>query len=143
MKKRGVLNARLMGELAALGHTDSIVIADAGFPIPKGCNTIDLALVKGIPSFLDVLKAVLNEIIVERYILFAPIVEANPDMYATVKDMLKNQKDDLCDPDAFLALAKEAKVIVRTAEFSPCCNMILYSASGVEELCRQLEVSFE
>ena len=46
--------------------TDKIVIADAGFPIPEGREVVDLTLVKGIPTFMDVMKAVLNEVAIEK-----------------------------------------------------------------------------
>ena len=36
MKKNGLLNAELMGELTKLRHQDKFVICDIGFPIPKG-----------------------------------------------------------------------------------------------------------
>ncbi len=142
MKKTGILNKHLAGELAALGHTDAIVIADAGLPIPAGSNVVDLALVGGIPSFTDTLEAVLNEIIVEKFELFAPMREANPAMYKTVTGMMPKQDFCLSEPEKFIDAVRSAKVVVRTAERTPCCNIILYSASGVEEMCRPLEVSF-
>lgn len=36
MKKHGILNSHLAKILADLGHTDKIVIADAGLPVPDG-----------------------------------------------------------------------------------------------------------
>ena len=137
MRKTGIINGRLMGALTSLGHTDRVVIADAGLPIPKECEVIDLALVRGIPSFLDTVKAILNEIVVEKAALFAPMKEANLPMYETL-----HQEKERLESEAFLEEVKKAKIVVRTAEFAPCCNMILYSASGVEELCRPLDVSF-
>lgn len=34
MKKNGILNSEITKVLADLGHTDTIVIADCGLPIP-------------------------------------------------------------------------------------------------------------
>lgn len=143
MRKNGIVNGRLMGALAGLGHTDRVVICDAGLPIPKECEVVDLALVNGIPSFLDTVKAVLNEIIVEEAAIFAPMEEANPTMFATLNEMLPKQKKVLLGNEAFNEEVRKAKIVVRTAEFAPCCNMILYSASGVKEMCEPFEVSFE
>lgn len=142
MKKGGIINKKLMGALAGLGHTDSIVITDAGLPIPKECEVIDLALVDGIPGFLDTVKAVLGEIIVEEAVIFKPMREANPEMYRTLDEMMPNQKKRLLDGDDFIGEVKKSKIVVRTAEFSPCCNMILYSASGVKEMCGKLDIVF-
>lgn len=142
MRKGGIINGKLMGALAGLGHTDRVVITDAGLPIPKECDVADLALVDGIPSFLDTVKAVLNEIIVEEAALFAPMKEANPVVYETLHEMMPKQKKVLLDGEDFIEEVRKAKIVIRTAEFSPCCNMVLYSASGVREMCEPLEVSF-
>lgn len=141
MKKNGIINPKLMGALAGLGHTDRIVICDAGLSIPKECDcVIDLTLVKGIPSFIDTIGAVLNEIIVEKIAIFGPMEQYNSSMYETLNSMLPKQEKVLMDQIDFAEEVKKAKVIVRTAEFAPCCNVILYSASGVEEMCAPLNV---
>ncbi|PAC67377.1 D-ribose pyranase, partial [Enterobacter cloacae] len=49
MKKNGILNSHIAKVLADLGHTDTIVIADCGLPIPEGPVKIDLALSIGTP----------------------------------------------------------------------------------------------
>ena len=36
MRRGGILNAQLAGALAQLGHTDTLVVCDAGLPIPPG-----------------------------------------------------------------------------------------------------------
>ena len=142
MKKKGIINSKLMGALAGLGHTDSIVITDAGLPIPRECETIDLALVDGVPGFLETVKAVLNEIIVEEAVIFKPMKEANPRMYDELEKIMPKQKKRLLEGEDFIEAVKNSKIVVRTAEFSPCCNTILYSASGGKEMCEQLDVSF-
>lgn len=142
MKKDGILNVELMKELTALRHTDSIAILDAGMPIPSGCKVIDLALVKGIPSFVDTIKAVLGEIIVERYLYFEPMSSYNPEMYKTIRTMMPKQAESALPIAGFTEELKNAKVIVRTAEFGSCCNIILYSASGLKKYVDQYDISF-
>ena len=44
MKRYGILNSHISKVLSDLGHTDSIVIADAGLPIPEDVHEIDLAI---------------------------------------------------------------------------------------------------
>ena len=143
MKKHGIINGKLMGILAGLGHTDKIVIADAGFPIPEGREIVDLTLVKGIPTFMDVMKAVLNEVAIEKIMMFAPLTEANPTIYNKLNDTLAKQEKLLANPDEFLEEAKSARVVIRTAEITPCCNVILYSASGINELWEPLDVTID
>jgi D-ribose pyranase len=47
MKRHGHLNREVSRVLARMGHTDSIVIADCGLPIPNGVECIDLSLSLG------------------------------------------------------------------------------------------------
>ena len=42
MKKHGILNAHLSMAIAAMGHSDKLVICDAGFPIPAHAEIIAL-----------------------------------------------------------------------------------------------------
>ena len=68
MKSGNLLNPALSAAIASLGHTEYLVIADAGLPIPKGVEVIDLSLCRGVPAFLDAVKTVLAELVVESYI---------------------------------------------------------------------------
>ena len=84
MKKTGILNAQLMGLITALGHKDEFLIADAGMPIPKGVEIVDLVLVGGVPSFRQTMDAVLAETCVESYTL-AEEIELNGNRFRTKK----------------------------------------------------------
>ena len=64
MKKSGIINPELCEAIASLGHTDSIVICDAGLPIPPGVRRIDLSLVRG-AVFDQVFHAIVRELQVE------------------------------------------------------------------------------
>ena len=66
MKKTPLLNVALSRLIASLGHGDTVVIGDAGLPVPPGVELIDLALTHGIPDFVSTLKVVLSEMQVER-----------------------------------------------------------------------------
>ncbi len=58
MLKTGILNPQLLSLLARVRHTNTIVIADRGFPFWPQIETVDLSLVDGIPRVLDVLAAI-------------------------------------------------------------------------------------
>lgn len=92
MKKYGILNSQLAGHIAALGHRDAFMIADAGMPIPRGVPIVDLALVGGVPSFRQVMDAVLAETCVEGYVLAEEIDEKNPGLMAcpVKRSLMKN-----------------------------------------------------
>ena len=66
MKSHGILNSHIAKVLADLGHTDTIVIGDAGLPVPNGVLKIDLALKPGTPSFQEVVRVVSEDMVVEK-----------------------------------------------------------------------------
>ena len=78
MKKSGILHAQLSGCVAALGHKDLFMVGDAGMPIPPGVTVIDLAVTKGVPTFRQVMDALLSEAAVEGCYLAEEIHEHNP-----------------------------------------------------------------
>lgn len=143
MKKTGILNAELAGELTKLRHLDRLVICDAGFPIPKGAASVDISLVAGIPTFMQTLKAVLNEMIVEEYMIFDFMKEYNTEYYEELRNVLINQKSSEVSMEDFIEASKEAKLFIRTGELLPASNILLVSASGVEQACKALDVSFD
>ena len=116
MKKSGILNAGLLGELAKLRHTDKLVICDAGFPIPAGANTVDVSLVAGIPDFPQVLRAVLDEMIFESYVVFDNMREKNPEYYENLVKTFEKQESREVPFKEFVELSKEAKLFIRTGE---------------------------
>ena len=69
MKKTKLLNAALSHLVAQLGHNDTIVVGDAGLPVPPGVPCIDLAVMRGLPRIDLVLEALESEMQVERMVL--------------------------------------------------------------------------
>ncbi len=57
MLKAGILNPQINSLLARVRHTNTLVIADRGFPFWPGLETVDISLVDGIPTVLQVLNA--------------------------------------------------------------------------------------
>ena len=51
MRRDGIWHPRLIEVLTGLGHTDLIVIADAGLPVAEGVERIDLLWGRGEPGF--------------------------------------------------------------------------------------------
>lgn len=125
MKKGGILNPELSALLSSLGHTDLLVICDAGFPIPKELKKIDLTLVKNIPRFLDVLKVISEEIIIEKVILAEEIEKVSPEFLKKIKEILGDIPISFIPHTDFKELSKTAKGIIRSAEFTPYANIIL------------------
>ena len=125
VKKIGVLNQPISSVIAGLGHTDTLVVADAGLPIPPETQRIDLALTQGIPGFLDTLRVVLGEMQVERAIIAEEMLDVSPDVYQKVKELLADVPIETVTHLIFKERTRSARAVVRTGEFTPYANVIL------------------
>ena len=125
MKKGALINQPLSSLIAGLGHTDEIVIADAGLPIPTGPERIDLALTKGIPSFADTLQTVLEEMCVEKAFVSKEIQDYSPQVLALIQASLGDLPVEPLAHTLFKERTRNARAIVRTGEFTPYANVIL------------------
>lgn len=123
MKRTTLIHSELSGLIAAMGHGDLLVIGDAGLPVPSGVRCIDLAVTRGVPRFLDVLDAVLAELTVERS---AWAGEASAELEEALRGRDLGETRTLAH-DAFKALTRDARAIVRTGEFTPYANVSLWS----------------
>ena len=125
MKKRGILNAQLSYLLAALGHKDLFMIGDAGMPIPEGVEVVDLVLTAGVPTFKQVLDAVLDEVQVEGYYLAHEIKEFNPELEENIKPGLPEAEVEYMPHEDLKKFSGKCRFAIRTGEFSPYPNVIL------------------
>ena len=78
MKKTTLLNAPVSSLVAKLGHGNSVCIGDAGLPVPKTIERIDLAVSPGVPGLLDVFNAVASEMFIERIIIAQELRDQQP-----------------------------------------------------------------
>jgi D-ribose pyranase len=131
VKKSRILNKYLNQAIADLGHTEYVIIADAGFPIPDDSKRIDLAIEKDKPGILEILELVMSDLVYEECIVAEEQKSFNPLLFEKVSA--------LCDrcavatmPHAQLIaeMTSKAKYIVRTGAFEPWGNVIL--RSGVD-----------
>jgi D-ribose pyranase len=127
MKKRGILNSDIAKILVDLGHTDKICIADAGLPVPNGVKKIDLALKKGLPSFIDTLKTVLDDMWIEKIYLANEIKDHNVNVLNEVLGLVDGVSTTFISHEDFKELTKDCKVVIRTGEMTPYANVILQS----------------
>lgn len=127
MKKTKLINSILSYEIARLGHTDELTVADCGLPIPDEVTRIDLALVRGVPTFIDTLEAILEEVEVEEIILAEEIKENNKEILDFIIEKFKGKKISFISHEDFKKRTFNSKAIVRTGEASPYANIILKS----------------
>jgi D-ribose pyranase len=126
MKRNGILNAQLSGAIATLGHTDLLMVVDAGFPIPTNANRIDLAIAENLPDLRTILSLIAAEIVVEGVVRADDVVTNNPRLddylHATFPGAEFSTRTHA---DVLGELASTAKVIVRTGAFEPWGNIAL------------------
>ena len=125
MKKKGILNAKLAGCIAALGHMDLFMIGDAGMPIPPGVPVVDLVVTAGVPTFKQVVDAVLDEAVVEGYTIAEEIQDKNPELLAYIREKLPEAEETMITHAQLKAMSKDVRFAVRTGEFTPYPNIIL------------------
>ncbi len=130
MKKGGILNPAICSLLAELGHMDELLIVDAGFPLPPDGHVIDLTLTPGIPRFLDVLKAVAEELVIEAITVASEIHDESPRMYEEMLKLVGDVDVDEVPYHEFKEQAVEVKGIIRTAEFTPYANVRILCGSA-------------
>ncbi|NID16576.1 D-ribose pyranase [Luteibacter yeojuensis] len=128
MRRNGLLHAELNRVVAAMGHTDTLVIGDVGLPVPPGVPCIDLAVLPGTPPFATVFEAVYAELAVERVTMASEIHAKNRAMVA-LGERLRNDGVgvDEVPHDELKRLSARAVAIVRTGETSPYANVILHA----------------
>lgn len=126
-KTSTTINPALSRVISETGHTDLIVVTDAGLPIPPGSERIDLAYRPGAPAFLDVLDTVLAEMVVEGATVSAEIAETSPDVLAALRERLPGIEIELVPHTEFKQRTHTARAFVRSGEFTPFANIILHA----------------
>ena len=58
MINHGILNPQILSLLARVRHTNALVIADRGFPFWPMIETVDISVVDGLPTVLQLIAAV-------------------------------------------------------------------------------------
>ena len=131
MKRGGILNSGLSAAVSKLGHGDMLLIGDVGcaFPEKETVTVIDLAVSEGIPLVADVLQTVLEELVVESYVLAKESLTASPDAVRKFEDILsefKKKYDNIerkilphTDLKRLWLSGEQMKVFVRTGEHTP------------------------
>lgn len=129
MKKQGILNSDISRVLSYLGHTDCICVGDCGLPIPDAVERIDLALKFGVPTFMDTLKVVEEDMKVEKIVLAEEIKTANPKVLAEIEELFagKNIEVEFVSHVELKKQTENCKAVIRTGETTPYANVILQS----------------
>jgi len=77
MIKTGILNPQINSLLSRVRHTNTLVIADRGFPFWPGIETVDISLVDDVPTVLQVLQAIRANFVIGRAWMAREFIESN------------------------------------------------------------------
>ncbi|MBQ8147960.1 MAG: D-ribose pyranase [Lachnospiraceae bacterium] len=129
MKRNGILNSDISRVLSYMGHTDWIAIGDCGLPIPDEVERIDLALKFGVPTFTETLKAVSEDMKIEKIILAEEIKSQNPQVLEEIEALFAGQDIEIEYVTHVMLKenTKACKAVIRTGETTPYANIILQS----------------
>ncbi|MBD5429515.1 D-ribose pyranase [Lactobacillus sp.] len=127
MKKTGMMNADISRIIADMGHMDWLGIGDAGTPVPAGTEKIDLSVRPGLPSFIDVLQEVLQELEVQKVYIAEETKTENPQQLEAIKNAMPGVDIEFIPHSELKQNLKTSKAFVRTGEETPYSNVILES----------------
>jgi D-ribose pyranase len=129
MLKTGILNPRLNDLLGRVRHTNTLVIADRGFPFWPQIETVDISLVDDVPTVLQVLQAIRANFVVGRAWMAKEFLQNNS----------KAAQNDFASALRGISLTYEKHVefkkrvpqaigLIRTGDATQYANVILESA---------------
>jgi D-ribose pyranase len=127
VKKGGIYHPAINHLLASTGHTDYFTVCDRGFPVPIGPERIDLALTDGIPTVLDVVRAVMPEFHIDRVLIATEATTASAERVAELRALLDPIPLVTIDHLELKQLSRAGRATIRTADTVPYANIIIVS----------------
>ena len=129
MLKTGILNPNILSLLARVRHTNTLVIADRGFPFWPQIETVDISLVDDVPAVLDVLSALRPNFVIGRAWMAREFLRANDKKtQAAFAEALKGIQLTRESHADFKKRVPQAIGLIRTGDTTQYANVILESA---------------
>jgi D-ribose pyranase len=127
MLKKGILNPQINSLLSRIRHTNTLVIADRGFPFWPQVEIVDIALVDDIPTVLNVLEAISANFVIGKAWMASEFRDWNPASFVDGYTRLLPSIE--FEPHIeFKLRVPRAIGLIRTADTAPYANVILESA---------------
>ncbi|MDE2184471.1 MAG: D-ribose pyranase [Alphaproteobacteria bacterium] len=129
MLKSGILNPQINALLSRVRHTNLLVIADRGFPFWPTIETVDISLVDGVPTVLQVLAAIRPNFTIGHAWMAAEFAEHNPaPTQRRFEEALSGIATARLPHVEFKKRVPTAIGLIRTGDTTQYANMILESA---------------
>lgn len=128
MLTTGILNPAINSLLSRIRHTNTLVIADRGFPYWPQIETVDIALVDGIPRVLDVLQAIRKNFVVAQVFMAQEFLSVNSQATQASFSAVLQGVPTIYEPHVqFKKRVPQAIGLIRTADTVQYANLILES----------------
>ena len=129
MLKTGILNPQINSLLSRIRHTNTLVIADRGFPFWPMIETVDISLVDDVPTVLQVLAAVRQNFQAGKAWMAGEFLKHNPVKVRNAFAAALRGVELSHEPHVeFKKRVPHAIGLVRTGDTTPYANLILESA---------------
>jgi D-ribose pyranase len=129
MLKSGILNPAINSLLSRVRHTNTLVIADRGFPFWPQIETIDISLIDEIPRVMDVLAAIKANFAIGQVFAAAEFLAANsPQTAGALEDALLGIPITFEPHVDLKKRVPHAIGLIRTGDTTQYSNLILESA---------------
>jgi D-ribose pyranase len=129
MLKTGILNPAINSLLSQVRHTNTLVIADRGFPFWPQIETVDISLVDDIPRVLDVLASIRTNFVVGAAFMAEEFRSANTEEIQLAFAQVLSGIEIAWEPHVQLKRrVPHAIGLIRTGDTTQYANIILESA---------------
>jgi D-ribose pyranase len=129
MLKTGILNPQINSLLSRVRHTNTLVIADRGFPFWPHLETIDISLVDDIPRVLDVLRAIRANFVIGKAWMAEEFLRNNTEEIREAFAAALQGTALIHEPHVeFKRRIPQATGLIRTGETIQYANLIIESA---------------
>lgn len=129
MLKTGILNPSINSLLSRVRHTNTLVIADRGFPFWPMIETVDISLTDDIPRVLDVLRALRENFVIGKAFMAQEFkAENGRDTQLKYEEVLAGVPLTFEPHVQFKLRVPSAIGLIRTADTTQYGNIILESA---------------
>jgi len=124
-----ILNPALLHLISRIRHTNTLVICDYAFPFWPEIETVDLTLVKDIPTIPQVLEAIVPNFVVGPVFMAEEFKSHNDDLKLAEFNRALNNADITFEPHVeFKKRVPKSIGLIRTADTTPYGNLIIESA---------------
>jgi D-ribose pyranase len=129
MLKGGILNPAINSLLSRVRHTNTLVIADRGFPYWPQIETVDISLVDDLPRVMEVLLAIRQNFAIGRVFAAEEFLSSNTPHFANaLEDALLGIPITFEPHIEFKKRVPSAIGLIRTGDTTQYANLILESA---------------